>query len=312
MAPSLVPLKLRAGDRYDGQLLLFNDGYESVTVRAYPQKYLVFPDGGIKYVAVPASDRDEPVNWIRLEWSETPMRPMERRNFTFSIEVPRETRLAGDSYAVIFFEAAASAAASRAEPVALSARVGAVLFLTIGDKVPPVVTWTSVWDAAGKVGSPGTTALASWWTRLRRLWLALAHSGTRSVPWITEGRPLDVAAPLRNAGNVHVTPVITAVIRGPGGLEEERLVERDEAILLPGRPRLYQVAWKRTPVFGLRRVDLEVNYGGPEPLRRSEWVVLFPWRTLFSLALILWAGQMVFAPREVVDDASAPERGPGS
>lgn len=271
VAPSRLAFDLKPADRHTLTLSYHNGGPETLAVTVYPMDYRRQSDGTVRYLepSGPLSGG----NWIRVEPAAFAAPPGSRTPIRVTVEVPADTPY-GEYHAVIFMEAAPPAGEGT---LRLGARVGTVLYMAVGEDLLRAAALVPYGQARRPV-EPGLLAAAR--ERLRAFTV-----GSRHVPVLVTGRPFRVFVPVANRGNIHIRPEARISIGRAGG--EPEVLRHIGEVILAGDAKILQLQWGNPPFIGIARLELEVEYGGPEPLRSASATLIFPFDLVIGLTLVV-------------------------
>ena len=281
LSVGLTPVKT-ALDMRPGETVTFPATFScagSVPIRAkVSYRDAVVGNEGFVY-AEPGPEFWSAGSWLKVEPEEFEIGPGQSRRLTVTVTVPPGTP-DGQYYAAFFVQAAPSTG-SGTSTVGLAGTIVSVVMISMGENtgrsaqlVPYGHVPRSDDGASGWAGITGS---------IRHWWRCLVIRA-RNAAFICETRPLKIFVPLENTGASHVQPRITVSLYEGGVLRHEEVVVGD--IILPGKAKITEAAWRDPPLFARLRLDLKVEYGGAEPIEveRTFWVV--PVKGILGLLVI--------------------------
>jgi len=287
VAPSRLAFDLEPSERRSFTLNYYNNGAESLQVRVYPMDYLRRPDGTVLYLE--PADRLSGSGWIEVQPASFVAPPRSRNPVQVTVEVPEDTP-DGEYHAVVFMEALP---ATEEGTLRLGARVGSVLYMAVGTQFVRAAALVPYGRAVHPVPhGQGLERLL----HLVRERLRAITVGRRHVPLVVTGRPFVIFVPIANLGNVHIRPEVTVKVARGGG--EPRVLRHLGEVILAADAKIIELRWQDPPFLGLVRVEVQVDYGGPEPLRAAVTSLVFPLDLLFGLGLLA-AGLRLFGVRGI-------------
>lgn len=303
-APSNLTVQAEPGDKISRQARFVNDSNVTVDVEVSLHDFVSRGPGRRELIDLPA--HRSPRSWIRLGEKVLKVPAHSDRVVEIEITIPESGLTPGDYYVAVVFAARSDSGPTNAG-VNLVGRVGTKLFITVGKVGPEVerrASLTPLLQAQYPNASlPQQLGLL--------LYGAVAHGITRVVPWVSDGKPLRILVPIRNDGRVFIAPDIRVTIRDRHGAEVANLT-RDEAVLVPGENLIFPMEWKLAPSLGVFWAEVIVQYDENQPLRKENWVVIFPWRVAGGMLVITLAAYMSFRPRKNEQSGSNRRRTPDS
>ncbi|MEW6032629.1 MAG: hypothetical protein AB1645_07080 [Bacillota bacterium] len=208
-------------------------------------------------------------SWVSVEPAEFQVAPGESRELRVTVTVPPGTP-DGEYYAAFFVETVPAGGPGAETGVSLGGSIGSLICLAVGENIGRSARLIPYGDV------PRTTTGLQGWARLvedvRYWWRCLVIRG-RNVAPLVEARPLKVFAPIENTSAAHIQPRVTASFYEGDVLRRRVTVEGE--IILPRQARVIELPWTDAPVYGRFRLELVIEYGGPEPIRveRAFWVL---------------------------------------
>lgn len=292
ISPVVTALDLRAGETATLTAVFSSGGTESFQAQVSLRDGLRGPQGF--QFAGPGKEFWSAGNWLTVEPVEFHMGPNESRELTAKLTVP-ETTPDGEYYAAFTVKAVPDPPPGGPVGTTLSfaGSVGSLVCVAVGQNLERAAVLIPYGDVP-----LGLSPNQSLWTRLaakvKHWWLGLVIN-KRNVAIVAEGQPLTAFAPLRNPGKVHIQPRVTATFR-KGKTVLGRIVASGE-IILPGEKKIVETPWVDSPLYGTCALDLEVEYGGPEPIRVSRTFLILPVKGILGLAVLAFGLGYLVASR---------------
>jgi len=268
LAPVKTALDLGRGESRTFTATFSAGGNEPIHASVTYSDVLLRADSGFEFLE-PGEEYWSAGNWLTVSPLEFDLDPGQRQELTVTVTVPQDVP-DGEYYAAFLVGAAPRSDAAEGATVQVGGRLTSVICVAIGENlgrsarlvpyghVPRADTGARGWDRI--VGTLGHG--------LRCLVI-----DERNVAFLAEARPLRIFVPLENTCEVHVEPRVTASFYEGDSLRR-RVIYGGE-IILPGRSKVIQIEWPAPPIFGRFRLELRVEYGGPEPIEveRTFWIL---------------------------------------
>ncbi len=246
-------------------------------------------------------------SWLEADPEEFTLGPGGRQEITLTVAVPEDTP-DGQYYAAYFVEASSPGGGTDGSAVEIGGSLAAVVCLYVGEHVVRSAELVPYHRVPRPAGAPEglaavRTALVHWW---RCLVIA-----DRNVAFISEGHPLKVFVPIENTCDAYIQPRVTLRFYEGDVLRREVVYEGE--IIMPGLSKVMEIDWPGPPLFGRFRLDLHIEYHGPEPIEamRSFWVV--PVKGLVGLVLLAFGlGYAASGRGRVRSTRGRPPAAPGT
>ncbi len=257
-------ISLDPGTEESGFVKLYNETSETVVLTPTVE---IFTQGDTpgQPVYVPSDSESDHTNWFILENDELQLEPGQVAAVPFTVEVP-ETAAPGGYYAALFWQTQPQ---DLSAGVAISGRVGALVFLTV----------------LGEVSESAQSKLIV----------------DKNIAFEL---PLSITANIENTGSIHMRPKVTATVRTLFNKIHTLQLNQNNSIILPGTQRQFTTVWgdsstlswwQRTKqefnlgVIGPVDITLQTDFGVQEQqsIQSEARVWFFPWRMLVTVAVFL-------------------------
>ncbi len=281
VAPSITALDLHPGEAKRLTVTFTSGGNRGCDVQARPQDALRRQQG-LEF-AEPGEEFWSAGNWLTVEPPAFTMRSNERRELAVTLAVPEGTP-EGEYYAALSIGASPSDQPGLPSGASLQFKGNVVSLFCIaigghGERSARLVPYGEV--PFGPV--PGDEFPIRALGALKHWWLSCVIR-TRNVAILAEGQPLKVFAPLENTSKVHVQPRVTVTFRKQSTVLRQVTTSGD--IILPAEKKTIEAVWPDAPPYGLYDLDLEVEYGGPEPIEVSRSFLILPVKGILGLVVL--------------------------
>lgn len=243
-------------------------GNEPVHATVSYSDVLLRSDGGFEFLE-PGEEYWSAGKWLSVSPLEFALEPGQQQLLTVILTVPEDVP-DGEYYAAFFVRADPRSEPGASTGVLVGGRLTSVVCMAIGESFSRSARLVPYGDVPRENpslgGWAGIVATLTHWHRCLVI-------DERNVAILAEPKPLTVFVPLENTSSVHIEPRVTASF-SQGETLQHKVIYSGE-IILPGRSKVLAVQWSAPPVFGQFRLELEIEYGGPEPIEveRVFWVV---------------------------------------
>jgi len=281
VSPVITAYDLGRGQTVTVKAVFSSGGTESFQAQVYLYDALRRGTSGFEFTE-PGAEFWSAGGWLTADPMAFPMRPNQRQEVLVKLTVPEDAP-AGEYYAAFGVTATPDTVAGPSSAsVQVNGSVISVICVAIGEGLDRSARLIPYGDVP-RDASPTETPAARLAGALRHWWLGLVI-GDWNVARLAEGQVFRVFAPIENTGGVHIQPRVTATFRK--GARVVRGVVVSGQIILPGDKELVEIPWTDAPFYGRYRMDLEVEYGGPEPLKVSRSFFIFPVKGIVGIVLL--------------------------
>lgn len=281
VSPVITAYDLRRGETVTVKAIFSSGGTESFQAQVYLYDALRRGTSGFEFTE-PGAEFWSAGGWLTADPVAFPMQPNERREVLVKLTVPKDTP-SGEYYAAFGVTATPDTVAGPSSAsVQVNGSVISVICVAIGEGLDRSARLIPYGDVP-RDASPTETPAARLASTLRHWWLSLVI-GDWNVAHLAEGQVFRVFAPIENTGGVHIQPRVTATF-----LKGDRVVRGvvvSGQIILPGDKELVEIPWADAPFYGRYRIDLEVEYGGPEPIKVSRSFFILPVKGIVGIVLL--------------------------
>lgn len=206
ISPLIINLSGDPGQTAASELMLYNEGDAEIIISSQVETFQPKGENGEAEI-VPADVSNQAIAWVKLPFKSTTLKPKQQIRVPLSVNIPSTADVGGYYLAVMF---AAKNSDSGSGPVAISSRVGALVFLTVNGSATEDLQLREFKHAAQKLSAP---------------------------------LPLEFSVRLENQGNIHLQPQGFIIIRDVFGRIAKTLpFNADGGRLLPGSFRSWQVS----------------------------------------------------------------------
>ncbi len=277
LSPVKTGLDLKAGDTITFAAKFSCAGFVPINARiTYKDTFVsdqsfAFADPGTEFWSAGT--------WLKVEPEEFSLSPGQSQNLQVTVTVPPETP--DGQYYAAFFVQASPAATSGSSNVGFAGTIASIVCISMGEgagrsaRLVPYGYVPRVDD-----GSQRWTKLVG---SLRHWWRCLVTKA-RNVAFVTETRPIKIFAPIENVGGAHIQPRVTASLYEGESLRHKTVMTGD--IILPGHSKITELAWPDPPLFARVRLELKVEYGGPEPIEVERTFFVLPVKGILGLLAV--------------------------
>jgi hypothetical protein len=274
VVPAVLELTGSPGEHLEGIVTVVNDEIVSLTYQISFQDFIsAGEDGSPQFLPENVTSGRSIGDWVTVRTPSVSLEPMERRDVTFSVDVPK-TAESGSYYSALFF--GSDLGAEMAGESFVNGRVGVLMFVDIT--------------------SSGASSLA-----------ALSLEDFRADQTFTNALPILFFVRVRNQGQMILKPSGNIRIENVfGKTVKEISVNEDGGRVLPLSGRLYQTGWQKQEVpdtasaivnewknfaFGRFVATLELSSAlldDPASASFVFWVI--PWRLgLLAVSVLFFA-----------------------
>lgn len=270
IAPTIFDLSADPGREIENTISIRNDEPLPKTFYFQLQKFVPKGDSG-QQEFLPLTDVSGLPSWVFLSMPAVTLNAGQSIDVPFHVRIPADA-IPGSYYAALFVSGQSSQPGSTTG-AGLTARVGALLFLTVQGNVTERVRVTDF---------------------------------QRSSDGILDALPMGFTISFLNEGNVHSTPEgVLRVKNVLAGRPVDVQINAERGKVLPASERRFSVEWKRVEpssskgfltnlreewrnfAFGLYRADLSFSSNAVVGSAPSLYVWVFPWRLLLMVMVFL-------------------------
>lgn len=249
--PISFRLSLNPGDEWTGSVTVVNPNEFSLGVGPEKERLGGGDEGSISLLGDEQSPQ-ELVSWISFPSDKMVLQTKERRDFPFSINVPKNAPPGGHYAAVLFRALSGEDDGFSKSGVGVSGRVGALVLVEVSGKV----------ERAGEM------------------------LDMEAPSFLSKG-PIEVSFKVKNTGNTHFSPEGFVSANEITGRSEETTWE--PRVVFPGHDRTFKVSFEKKYWFGPVDVSVDAKFSDGTPIGKiSKTVWIFPWQEfLGGLVVIL-------------------------
>lgn len=250
VAPALVSVKAKKAIKTKYPLFIFNDGPDSLEVKASFFDFRLSPDGHVVFLPGRSAKRTwSAASWLRLSRKRFTLGPNEEKKVWLHVSPPKSAE-PGTHRAVITFSTSDSMFDEDTKSeVLVSANVSAVVLV----------------DVAGKTSTKPIINL--------------------DIPKINFSDPIANLS-LGNTGNVHYFANGDVTFSGTrkATYADFRLKQKPPgAMVLPGAKRDFDFSWKKAPYLGVYRVDAKVKITDGRVMTIHKSFYLIRWQFILAI-----------------------------
>ena len=243
-----IELKMKPGQASSGKVPLINESSTPLTFNLQVRDITVDNNKGIPKIV--ASNQLQILSeWVRLSETEVTLKPGERVELTYFIELPKNL-LPGGYYASILYQS--SSAKDTNSNTQVKTQLGTLIYLTVeGD------------------------------------YLKDAFLKSFNLPSFQEKGPIKPTFEIQNGGTIHIRPKTKLIINS--FMRDEVTIEPTEHNIFPGTALLYETEYGTKNMIGLYTVDLEASYGDLEgqKITFQRTILVFPWKIALLILFIV-------------------------
>jgi hypothetical protein len=255
ITPPNVVLKVNPGDKKEGTMGLINDSNAPITFGSQVFDFVVTDTNGTPEVlpqGTVLNNKYSAASWVALYPPQFTLKPHERINLNYYIQIPSDAR-PGGHYAAIVFQPL-TGGANQGSGAVIQSQIAALVYITVSGDV--------------KQGAEVTKF---------------------TTPWFQEFGPATITTQIKNQGDLHINPQGTITLKNIFGktVDIATLPNRN---IFPGNVSLvYQTRLGRTWMFGRYTATLLAAYGVGNnlPLEASVAFWVIPWRVILLVILAL-------------------------
>lgn len=257
IAPPVVSLVANPGQTVSSQISLRDVSVAKLLVTSQINDFTASGEDGTPKLLLDEGETSpySMKNWFRPIGQLT-LKPKEIQNLPFTIDVPA-TAAPGGYFSVVRFTASAPELDSTG--VALSASLGALIFLRVNGDAHEKLSIASFTAAVPKVGK---------------------------VQKLFEGTPIDFVIRIKNEGNVHEQPAGQVIIKDMFGKTIAGLnVNLPPRNILPGSIRRFESSLDKSVIgnkmlFGLYRAEVTIKDAKGQITKDSLTFWVIPWKLM--------------------------------
>lgn len=258
-ALKITPLTLRYSlkrlEKSSGSISIINPNRFAIKVQTETEDFIQGDEAGTPQFLPKGSGITSLANWIKFDQKEISLDPLETKDATFKITVPKDAE-PGGHYAAVFAKSVPIKGKGQ-NTISISGRVGTLILVT----VPGAIVQT------GKI---------------------IDYTGPKFV----NSGPIDFLLRFKNTGTVHYQPKGTIKISSMFK-KEVKTLSLEPHFVLPKSVRKYNKQWITGSGFGIFNADVELIDGEGKTLKDSIKFVMFPWQQslmiLGGIILVFWA-----------------------
>ena len=281
ISPPFFDESLNPGDTVLGIIKIYNESPIPLTI--YPFLQNVTSDkneGGEPRFYSKDDDKDGTslINWISINSNSIEIKPQQRANFQFSINIPKNAQPGGHYGAILL----GTSPPTKGGEIALAGQIASLIFVKVSGEVKEI----------GNITEFGFIKKQVWYNYL----------------------PIDFFLRFENTGNTHLRPVGNLFIKNWFGKQVASLeFNKDFRSILPKSIRRFEFGWHKQGIsgemsefekewknfaIGKYTATIFLNYGSQNYVLSDERVFyVWPWRLMivFGISLIFLIILLVFA-----------------
>lgn len=272
LVPPSLEFSVQPGGQLKTEVKLFNESNTQTILYPSTANFTAGDQNGTPSFD-PQGKQTDLASWIKVDQASYTLAAAEKLTIPVTINVPANAD-PGGHYAALFFGTTAPKAANGGS-VGISSKIGALIILRVEGQINESAKLTT--------------------------WTVKGSKTTLTRP------PVTFEAVIQNAGNVHVRPQGTVVIRNMiGGQTDTEVFNPNQGAILPNSSRIFDVSWDKTSgneksgffgsvaaewhnfALGTYTATLNLNYGSSQQtLIGSTRVTIFPWQLLLVVLLLI-------------------------
>lgn len=244
--PTSVRLNLNPGESWSGKVTIINPN--NFPLQVNPEKENL--GGGAEGAVELLGEKIDYglASWMKYEEKQISLKPEERRDFSFSINVPQNAQ-PGGHYAAILFRGL-NEGQNQGSGVGISGRVGSVVLVEVSGNIVK----------KGKI------------------------ENIIAPKFIGHG-PLEIGFKIKNTGNTHFNPEGKIIV---SGLFQKKELNWDSRIVFPGYDRTFKASWDKKYFFGPLSVKILLQIPGGGNLTADSIIIwAFPWQETLIILVVL-------------------------
>ncbi|MCX6811183.1 MAG: hypothetical protein NT039_00610 [Candidatus Berkelbacteria bacterium] len=248
IAPLTYKLTIQRGESDSEIVSIINPNQIPIKVVAETSDFVQGDEEGSPKFVDKEVGKTALASWIDIDQKEIPLEPNEKKDITFTVNVPNDAENGGH-YAAIFFKTVPKE--GEGGQITISNRVGSLVLVTV----------------PGDIKSTGEIV-------------------EFKVPKYSQKGPIDFVARFKNTGTVHYQLGGTIKITNYFGKEVVKL-DLPEHIVLPDSIRRFEAQWLVKWAVGRYEANLEMRDGDGN-LRTSNAVFyIFPWKIALAILVLI-------------------------
>jgi len=251
ISPLILKYSVEKGHKTSGVVTVINPNSFNIKVKSEVEDFVMGNEQGAPQFFPQGSGVTTLASWIKVSIKELNLKPNEKKEVPFSINVPKDGE-PGGHYAAVFFKTKSIKTAAGQTQVTVSGRAGTLVLVS----VPGDITQSG---QIAEFVSPG---------------------------FLNKG-PVDFKVRFKNTGNVHYQP--SGDIKISSLLKSNILtLPVGKHYVLPKSIRELKAKWKTGYQFGIYTAKLNITDGDNKVLTKSVRFVIFPWKeSLIVLTIII-------------------------
>lgn len=289
VVPPTVDRIMNPGETAEGVLKIVNDSAAPLTFTVSVQDFVVEDTKGTPTL-LPVATLEKKYSaaaWIGVTPQTVTVKPNERKELNYYIQIPSDARPGGHYAAVVF---------------------------TPNTVLNVDTTGTAVQTTIGTL----------FLLRVKGNITEKAEVSSFKTPWFHEYGPIKIQTQIKNFGDLHIRPAGVITLRNMLGMKSA-MVKLDEHNVFPGAARDFENMVGKKFMFGRYTATLVATFGVNNQYQLTQriafWVI--PWRLILVLILLIVAGVLGYKywkktkhttghetnsePTTVTNDTTTPE-----
>lgn len=252
IVPPTVEQSFDPGNKAEGIMKVINDSDEELTFTVSTQDFIVVDKVGTPNILPPGTldSKYSASSWVGIAPDSFTIKPHERQQLSYYIQIPSDARPGGHYAAVTFTPLNKPGVLGTGSSV--TTQLGTLFYITVNGEV--------------KQG---------------------ARVSVFSAPFFQEYGPVKVQTEIANESDLHIRPAGTITLTNMLGGKEA--VKFGEANIFPGSTREYQNMLGEKVMIGRYEAKLLAYYGKNNnlPLMATVSFIVFPWKVAIIIILLI-------------------------
>lgn len=255
ITPPNIVLKVNPGDKKEGTMGLINDSDSTITFGTVVYDFVVTDTSGTPQILPPGTvlnNRYSAANWIAVDPPQFTLKPHQRQNVNYYVQIPADAT-AGGHYAAVVFQPL-TGGANQGSGAVIQSQIASLAYITVNGNIHQAAQVTEF-----------------------------------STPWFHEFGPVTINTQIKNLGDLHINPQGEITLKNMFGrtVDISSLPSRN---IFPGNVSLlYKPQIGQMWMFGRYTATLLAAYGVgnnlPLMATVSFWVI--PWRVILLILLAI-------------------------